>query len=252
MVILVIVILLGVIFAPALKRSQQKAQRITCSGHNMMLGTAYRIWANDHGNLMPAQTSISNGGWSELLTKSGVGQYCWTNYATLREELGESSKILVCPADERKPAANFIVKGTTSDIGNAAFKDNTAVSYFVGVSANDTDPQSIIGGDRNLGPGFIPDPNYGYSPPDGKGNDVVISTNSPISWSLKMHSHGHAAGVGNIMLGDGSVQQVSSATFTLLPSWPVVFPPAHYGLRDTETGTNFSGKNQVGIRLVFP
>ena len=187
-------------------------------------GTAYRLWAGDHGDLFPAQASITNGGWSELLTKSNAGPYCWKSYASLREGLGESPQLVVCPADVRKPATTF-----TNNF------DNAHVSYFVGVNANDVYPQSIAGGDRNLGPGLVPDPDYGYSPANGQGNNVVIYTNTPVSWSLKMHSLS-----GNILLGDGSAQQVSSAGFR--QNW----------LINAQTGTNSSGTNQFGIRLIFP
>ena len=40
----------------------------------------------------------------------------------------------------------------------------------------------------------------------GKANDYV-------GWSAKIHSAGNTAGAGNIMLGDGSAQQCSSANF---------------------------------------
>lgn len=237
-VVIVVSALVGVMMVPSLRVARQKAQRITCVGNMMCVGTAYRLWAGDHNDLMPFQASMTNGGWRELLASSNAGPYCWTNYAILREELGESPKVLVCPADERKPAANFIVKGATNDTGNAAFKDNTTVSYFVGVTASYIYPQSIQGGDRNLGPGVIPDPNYGYSPTNG--NDVFIPTNGAVSWSLKMHSDGNPAGVANILLGDGSAQQVSAANS--MQNW----------LPNAGTGTNFTGTNTAVIRLVFP
>jgi len=241
-VVIVVVALLCVLLAPSLRDARHKAWRIYCNNNMKELGTAYRLWAGDHNHLMPFQASMTNGGWRELLASSNAGQYCWTNYAILREELGESPKLVICPADERKPAANFIVKGATNDTGNAAFKDNTTVSYFVGVTANDTYPQSIQGGDRNLGPGVIPDPNYGYSPTNGNGNDVVIPINGVLSWSLKMHSLGNPAGAGNIMLGDGSAQEITSGSLT------------HLWLPNAQTWTNSpaSATNQSGIRLVFP
>ena len=238
--VIVVVALLAAMLVPALRNVSNKDQMLTCNGHFKGIGTAFRLWAGDHNDLMPFQASITNGGWSELLTKTNAGQYCWTNFAIMHEVLGETPKYLACPADDRKPAANLIAKGTTNDTGNAAFKDNTTVSYFVGVTSSDLYPQSILGGDRNLGPGPVPDPNYGFSPSNGQGNDVMIDTNSLLAWSLKMHSHGNPTGAGNILLGDGSAQQVSSAVF--LRNW----------LRNASTGTNFSGTNQPGIRLIFP
>jgi len=239
-VVVAVGVVLGFLLAPGFKRAQQKAWRITCCGENELVGTAYRIWAGDHHDQLPYQASITNGGWRELLMNANAGQYCWTNFAILKEDIGESQKMVVCPADERKAAANFIVKGATNDTGNAAFKDNTTVSYFVGVTASDAYPQSIAGGDRNLGPGLVPDPNYGYSPADGKGNDVVIFTDSPVTWSLKMHSQGNAAGFGNIVIGDGSVRWMTSANLR------------QDSLKNAQTGTNFTGTNQAGMRLVFP
>jgi Tfp pilus assembly protein PilE len=239
-VVIVVLVVLAALLIPVVQKVRQKSSRLYCINYLMQTGISYRLWANDHHDLFPSHASVTNGGWSELLTKTNAGQYCWTNFAILREQLGESTRIVACPADERKPATNFIVKGTTNDTGNAAFKDNTTVSYFVGVNASDLYPQALLSGDRNLGPGLIPDPNYGYSPTNGKGNDVTLYPNSPVSWSLKMHSHGNPAGSANILLGDGSAQQVSSSTFRSV--WMV----------NASTGTNFSGTNQPGFRLIFP
>ena len=240
LVVVVLLVVLPVMFGPPIQKARQKAWLIYCNNNLKELGTAYRLWADDNHDLMPFQASVTNGGWRELLANPNAGQYCWTNYAIMREQLREEPIIIVCPADKRRSADNFIVKGTTNDTGNAAFKDNTTVSYFVGVTSSFNYPSSFLGGERNLGPGPVPDPNYGFSPAGGQGNDVILYTNSSIAWSLKMHSHGNAAGHGNIMLGDGSAQQVSSAAFTR--NW----------LPNASTGTNFSGTNQLGFRLVFP
>jgi type II secretory pathway pseudopilin PulG len=224
-VVVVVIALLGAMLIPAVQKARQKSWRIQCLNNMKEIGTGYRLWAGDHGDALPFQASTTNGGLIELLTKTNAGPYCWKFYAVMGNELTVNPKLLVCPADERQAATNF-----TTD-----FKDNTHLSYFVGVNANDVYPQSIAGGDRNLGPGLIPDPNYGYSPTNGQGNDVVLYTNSPVSWSLKMHSRS-----GNILLGDGSGQQMSSAS--LRQTW----------LINAQTGTNSFGTNQFGIRLVFP
>jgi type II secretory pathway pseudopilin PulG len=201
--------------------------RISCGNNLKEIGTAHRLWAGDNGDLVPAQQTISNGGWKDLLTNADQGAICWTNFAIMRNELGLSPKVVVCPDDTRQAAADFATD----------FKDNTHLSYFVGVSANDAYPQSLLGGDRNLGSGTKPDRDYGFSPESGKGNDVAISTNSvtgPVSWSLKIHSRGKVAGAGNILLGDGSVQQVSSDAFRVnwqpfigeTTNWPAGHVPA--------------------------
>jgi len=230
-VIFVLMVLVSSVVLPRLAHSS-KVLPYTCLNNFKEIGTAYRLWAGDNGDLVPSQQTVASNGWGNFLTNSNQGSECWMNYAIMGNELGQSPKLVICPADERQAALSF-----TNNF------DNTHVSYFVGVNANDSYPQSIQGGDRNLGPGTVPDPDYGYSPKSGKGNDVTIPISGPVSWSLKMHSAGNSAGAGNILLGDGSGQQMSSASFNL--SW----------LRNAQ-GTNNWPAGRVpttpSIRLVFP
>jgi competence protein ComGC len=235
-----LIVVIGVVFLvllvtwPYLGRNHQRyttTDRISCVENLLQIGTAYQIWAADHNGHFPASESTTNEGWRELLTNADQGSRCWTNYAIMSNELGQSARLVVCPSDERQRATNF-----SSDFSN------TKLSYFVGVSANSNQPQSLLAGDRNLGPGIKPDPGYGFSPESGQGNDVAIQTNSqagPVSWSLKMHSAGNTAGAGNILLGDSSVQQVTSGAFrkswqpnfTPTTNWPVGHAPLAPSIR---------------------
>src|ERR1039458_7492213 len=201
----VVIAILAVLVSMILPRFGHTKMRdgISCGNVLKEIGIGYRLWAADNGGRIPAGQTLAKGGWGDLLANADQGDVCWTNFAIMSNMLGQSPRLVVCPTDERQPAKNF-----TSD-----FKDNTHVSYFVGVSANDNYPQSIQGGDRNLGGGTVPDSEYGFSPKSGKGNDVAIPISGPVSWSVKMHSASNAAGFGNILLGDGSVQQASSASF---------------------------------------
>jgi hypothetical protein len=219
-VVILITCVLVSMFLPPTYRVKAKAPRITCINNLKPIGFAYRMWANDHGNRFPASQSATDGGWCEALTNSGQGFMCWTNYSILAYELGSLTKLLACPSDERKPAEAF-----------SNFVSNINLSYFVGVSADLSQPQSLLSGDRNLGNENMPVAAYGFSPKDGQGNDVDIQTNSqagPTCWSSKMHSNGSSAGAGNILLSDGSVQQVTSGSFRknwqpvggLTTNWP--------------------------------
>jgi len=206
--------------------------RAACMNNLHQLSFAYRIWAEDNGDLWPARQSVAKGGWADLLTNADEGADCWTNYALLANDLGQAPKVLICPSDERRPATNF-----------ATDFNNTHLSFFVGVSANANQPRSILGGDRNLGPGTKPDPDYGFSPKSGKGNDVFITISGPVSWSLKVHSAGNPVGAGNILLGDGSEQRVTTATF----NQPF--------LRNAPSTTNWPAGHAPAtpsIRLIFP
>jgi hypothetical protein len=246
-VIVVIVIFVlffwGIESLTAFHGAKLKAQRVSCANSLKQIGTAYRLWAEEHGGRTPAAESAGRGGWSDLLTNADEGANCWTNYAILADALGRSSKRLICPADERVPAAEFLTNKMPSDPPATYFQNNSNVSYFVGVSANTNSPRSLLGGDRNLGGGNAPDAEFGFSPTNGQGNDVAVPIAGPVSWSLKMHSDGKPAGVGNILFGNGSVQQVSSASFNKnflrnappTTNWPAGHVPA-----------------SPSIRLVFP
>jgi type II secretory pathway pseudopilin PulG len=233
-VILVLIVVLAVLrmtVRPMIDRASLPP-RISCLNNLLQIGTAYRIWENDNGNRYPALQSVTKGGWSDLLTNADQGSLCWTNYAIMANELGQTPKLLVCPSDERKPAGYLT---NASSIGTD-LKDNRSLSYFVGVSACASQPQFLLGGDRNLG-GTKPDADYGFSPQNGKGNDVAIQTNSsaaPVCWSLKMHSAGNPDGGGNILLGDGSARKVSTRSFRSdwlsradpTTNWPVGHVPS--------------------------
>jgi competence protein ComGC len=204
LVIVVVLVLVSMLLPPMGPRACCKSSRISCINNLKQIGTAYRIWSNDNGDRFPALQSVAKGGWKDILTNANQGFLCWTNYAIMQNEMGQSPRVVVCPSEARIAANTF---------SNFA---NTNLSYFVGVSAEDTYPQSLLAGDRNLGPGNEPAKDYGFSPENGQGNDVAIQTNSqagPVCWSLKIHSAGNAAGAGNILLGDGSAQQVTSESF---------------------------------------
>jgi type II secretory pathway pseudopilin PulG len=232
LVLTTVIAVLTVLGLPYLSRYSAKSARITCANNLREIGLAYRVWF-ENGDKPQTQMGIQYGGWADCLSNANQGPICWTNYAIMADQLGQSPKLLICPTDERVPAKNL----------TNAFKDNTHLSYFVGVCANDLYPESIWGGDRNLGPGTKPDPDYGYSPKNGKGNDVIIPLTGPVSWSLKMHSAENPAGAGNILLGDGSCQQVSTSSLNRYwltiargcDNWPVGQTPA-----------------VPSIRLVFP
>ena len=232
LLIITALLVLAAMLLPALDKAKAKASRLNCMGNLKQIGIGYRLWANDNGDLFPFQQSVTNGGWADLLTNANQGTNCWTNYFILGNELGASPKMVICPADERQPASSL----------DSNF-DNSHLSYFVGVNANDHYPQNLLGGDRNLGPGPKPDSDYGYSPKSGKGNDVILPITAPLIWSLKMHSPSNTSGAGNILLGDGSGQQVSTRTLnqTWMPNAP---------------GTNNWPAGHIpatpSIRLVFP
>ena len=103
----------------------------------------------------------------------------------------------------------------------ADFVGNVGVSYFVGKDADESNPQMVLSGDRNLGnkgaawgPGTTqPSGVTGYSPnataAPGTGyfmNLASVTNLTTFQWTDKLHQ-----AAGNICLSDGSVQQPSSS-----------------------------------------
>jgi competence protein ComGC len=283
-VMVVVMILASMLFPMMTTNPRQKATRISCINNLKQIGVAYRVWENDNGDKYPMQQSEVLGGMQGLLSNSiSAGPYAYLPYAIMANELGQSPKIVICPADERTPNTNFYWGASNAPVENGytwpvpseyGSFDNTNVSYFCGVGASDTYPQSILGGDRNLGNGGNAaspdqDANFGISgtiasPNYPCGADAIINTNrtwsftvvsggggyvgrgQAVGWSAKMHSAGNIAGAGNIMLGDGSAQQCTSAG--LRQTWLVnASDLGNFAAKDIIHSTNHGD-----IRLLFP
>ena len=211
LVVIAIIAILASMLLPALARAKQKAQRISCVNNLKQVGTAYRIWENDNGDKYPQQQYQSSGGCMEMVGNGSATpppprpSRAWLPYALMANEMGQSPKVLMCPADDWAANTNFYwgssqnptLPTTWPTPANTGSFDNTNISYFVGIGAADTQPQSLLGGDRNLGNGGtmttstgvvsvpIQDQNYGISgtgttqSSGNSGADAVITTNGP-------------------------------------------------------------------------
>src|SRR5450755_617951 len=92
-IIAAVVVMTWLILAPR-PRARQIVSRISCGNNLKEIGVAYRIWASDNGNLMPAEQSVALGGWADLLTNANQGAICWTNYVIMANDLGQSPKLV--------------------------------------------------------------------------------------------------------------------------------------------------------------
>jgi len=178
LVVVAVLAILAAMLLPALASAKKKAQRINCINNLKQDGLAFRIWEGDNNDKLPMAVPTAQGGTKEFDT----GADTFRHFQVMSNELS-TPNILVCPADTRTVANNFVRL------------KNQNVSYFVGLEANDANPQRFLDGDRNI---------TGESDP---GNGILkLVPGQRVSWTQIIHVN-----QGNIGLSDGSVQQLSNS-----------------------------------------
>ena len=154
-----------------------------CDNNLKTVGLSLRFFSTDNGGQFPWEISTNQGGTAEIPQDAAN---VWRQYAAISNELS-TPKIVVCPQDgERRMANNFRTLA------------NTNLSYFLGLLANEENPETILAGDRNLTINRAP-----VAP-----GLLQLGTNQHVGFSMKIHKN-----MGNILLGDGSVQQVTGPRF---------------------------------------
>ncbi len=177
LVVIVVVFVLVMFISPLLESGAKtsKACRMACCRNLKEIGIATRLWTTDSTNGLSPSLVTAQGGSQEFATET------WRHYLAMTNELA-NLKLLVCPADSRKPATSV------------ASLRNENISYFLGLDSDETTPQAFLAGDRNLttngvavGPGLL-----------------TLTSNSILGFTKDMHVE-----AGNVLFSDGSVQQVN-------------------------------------------
>ena len=235
LVVLATLAILAVTVIPALARTGPTAARLNCAANLKQIGLAFQNWRNTHANAYPMTVLNSAGGppvgATTLAAQAAANgpntaPLAYTVFGVMSNELS-TPKIVTCPSDERTAQSNFTMHLITVTIPQLAqlsstgtidtdppYFNNWRLSYFLGVNASDSHPQMLLAGDRNI-QGFY---NNTTSPANvnGYGNanatEAAMGTNwgaatvNYPAWSpSKMHQ-----GKGNVLLADGSVQQLDS------------------------------------------
>lgn len=176
-VILTILCVLVAVLIPACVKMVAKQKRIACVGRQKNIGLGYRIFATDNRDLFPWQLATN-------APTPKTFDEAITHYLAISNALS-TPKILICPADNRRPAPDW------------ARLSRSNISYFISlVDSAETYPQSILAGDRNIttngvriGPGIV--------------RLSTLTTNA--AWDGTIHRF-----QGNVTMGDGSIQQLSA------------------------------------------
>lgn len=178
--VLVVFGLLVLMTLPAMAKARDRRNRIACVNNLKNIGLAVRIFA-------PAMYRYP---WTLPAAESGTLAFAtnpaalWRHFAALSNELSQP-KHFICPSDrERRFATSW-----------SEFTNNHFVSYALGFSATEETPQSILAADRNIRLGGAALTN------------VILSFPSNVVVTFDRRLHNEA---GNLLMGDGGVQQVPS------------------------------------------
>jgi hypothetical protein len=209
-VVIVTLVMLAIgLILPAMTRDRGRHPRINCVNNLKNIGLSYRIFATDNDGKFPWQVAPKAGGVMPPAVNEVAGP---TNsvlfmFAAVSNELS-TPKIVVCSEDRReKLKTNTWSYATVTLASNLQPK---VPSYFLGLTATEEQPQSILGGDRNLtnishGLDFKTPGSYNrlvHIPAADAKSEAKLKG---WGWTEK-HIHKKA---GNLLLGDGSVQQTS-------------------------------------------
>jgi len=195
----VIVVVVAAVLYPQLRPRRKGCHcRPSCVSNLKQVGLAFRMFSQDHGDKFPWAVSTNEGGTLEYADSADV----FRHFVAISNEL-PSPKPLTCNGDVRR---------TKASAWHQLTNNTDHLSYFVGLDADESRPQTIISGDRNL--------TTNGKPALGV---VTISSGTVLGFTRELHrTHG------NIALGDGSAQQVSNAelqkqTTAQLQSGPTQF-----------------------------
>jgi prepilin-type N-terminal cleavage/methylation domain-containing protein len=179
LVVIAIIAILAALLLPALAGAKKKGQGAECISNLKQTGIGFRLWANDNEDKFPFMVDAGMGG--------SLNSGDWTdNFRVASNELN-TPKITYCPTDKlRSPAPSWM-----------SMDGNKHISFFVGLDAEVSKPQTILSGDRN-----VYDASAGIS--DLKWTASIMGS-IMASWDNTMHEH-----KGYIILSDGSVQHTST------------------------------------------
>ena len=176
LVVIAIIGILASLLLPAFSQAKLRAKRIACVNNLRETGLAFHIFANDHNGKLPMEVSVSDGGSKEFV----LSNLTFRHFQTLSNEL-VTPRMLLCPGDTLLPAANF------------AALQNTNVSYFVNVIAENGKSGSVLAGDRNVTGGW-----------PGEQAVLLAGTESSLRWTRELHQF-----KGNILFGDAHVEMLN-------------------------------------------
>jgi prepilin-type N-terminal cleavage/methylation domain-containing protein len=185
LVVIAIIAILAALLLPALAGAKKKGKGAECINNLRQVGIGFRLWANDNDDRFPWFIDVAK---ARRQAKGGsLNSDDWTDHFRVASNELNNPKILYCPTDKVKaPATSW----HTMD-------GNRHISFFVGLDAEESKPQTILSGDRN-----VYDASVGISDLNWT---LSIMGSIMATWDNTMHEH-----KGYIVLSDGSVQHTTT------------------------------------------
>jgi len=221
LVVIAIIAILAGMLLPALAKAKARAQRISCVNNLKNVGLSFRIFSTDNGGRFPFNVSTNEGGSSEWLVPNKEASYVYRHFLAISNELS-SPKIIICPSDSAQPKKT-LAPNWNAILGNANQSDtkgitvndvkwNKGVSYFIGLTASEENPQSILGGDRNISRDITAKSIVLLNTSANLKQEIFkqVDVTGDVSKLKTGYDNSTHTGAGNLLLGDGSVQQVTS------------------------------------------
>lgn len=210
--ILAALALVCLVVLPALANTKSRGDRVVCANNLRLIGRAIHMWMEDPRSMPPWWTPMAEGGTRFHQNQSDV----WFNFAVLSNEL-KTASILACPSDPQTRVAIDFSNKPGVGLFHVTMQNN-AVSYWLELDwlAVNPGPVREIGvpvgliGDRNLRVDRM-----AASCSSGARNVAEIMFPSTAQWTNGIHGT-----VGNVLLTDGQVEQVSNSNLA-----PTILPP---------------------------
>ena len=204
LVVIAIIAILASMLLPALAKAKQTAQKIKGVNNLKQIGLAFRIFAEDHMGIFPQGLSTNEGGAAEYYRRPDS---VWRHFQSLSNELS-TPKIVISPVKDASPRILATTFGSGPGLRTPAntvfFNTNRNVSYFVGVDANETLPQSLLAGNRGI-------TNRARTSVDRAqymrfGDRLLPNSLAYAGWDQRAAWRD----LGNVVFGDGSVSSIRS------------------------------------------